>query len=508
MKKLPIGISNLEKIIKGNFVYIDKTKIALDLIDNGAGYYFLSRPRRFGKSLFLDTLKEIFQGNKDLFKELYIYDKYEWQSYNVIYLNFNEISYGNPEEFNNSLIAFLNAEAYKYSIEFKTEYVKDMFAELIRKVGCNKKAVILIDEYDKPILDNIENKEISKKIRDILKSFYSVIKDNDEYLKFVFLTGVSKFSKVSLFSGLNNLNDITIDKNYSTICGYTQSDIENKFKEHLKDQDFDKIKEWYNGYNWLGESVYNPFDILLFIQKGFVFDNYWFSTGTPTFLLKLIENNNYFLPDFDNIVADKTMLDNFDVDNIKIETLMWQTGYLTIDKVETVLDNRMYLLKIPNKEVSISMFGVLAEYITKNTTYKEYSNIILKSLLNNDFETLKTYLKTLYSSIPYNLFTKNKMYKYEGYYVSVFYSYLKALGLEIIGEDVTNKGRIDITIILPETIYIIEFKTDGKNSLEQIKEKKYHEKYIDRNKKIILLGIEFDKKERNIVKIKAEKLEK
>ena len=502
MKKLPIGISNLEKIITGNFVYIDKTKIALDLIERGGGYYFLSRPRRFGKSLFLDTLKEIFLGNKELFKNLYIYDKYAWQSYNVIYLNFNEISYSNPEEFNNSLIAFLNAEAYKYSIEFKTEYVKDMFAELIKKVGCNKKIVILIDEYDKPILDNIENKEVAKKNRDILKSFYSVIKDNDEYLKFVFLTGVSKFSKVSLFSGLNNLNDITLNPNCSTICGYTQSDIENKFKEHLNGQDFDKIKEWYNGYKWLGESVYNPFDILLFISNNFVFDNYWFTTGTPTFLMKLIEKNDYFLPNLENLIVNKTMLDSFDIDNIKLETLLWQTGYLTIDEQFDFFDEVRYRLKIPNKEVKISLMSSIVEFLTKNSSI-EYKDNIKLALFNENTDELFNSIKALYAAIPYNLFTKNKMYKYEGYYVSVFYSYLKALGLEIIGEDVTNKGRIDITVILPKIIYIIEFKTDGKSSLEQIKEKKYHEKYLDRNKKIILLGIEFDKKQRNVVNMES-----
>ncbi len=187
--------------------------------------------------------------------------------------------------------------------------------------------VILIDEYDKPILDNIENSEVARGMRDVLKDFYSVIKGSDKYIKLVFITGVSKFSKVSLFSGLNNLNDITLDKRYSTICGYTQNDIETTFKEHLKGQDFDKIKLWYNGYKWLGEGVYNPFDILLFIDKDFTYKNYWFNTGTPTFLLKLIEKNNYFLPNFENIVQDEMILDSFDVDNIELETLMWQTGY-------------------------------------------------------------------------------------------------------------------------------------------------------------------------------------
>ncbi|MCK9225177.1 MAG: ATP-binding protein, partial [Candidatus Muirbacterium halophilum] len=372
----------------------------------------------------------------------------------------------------------------------------------------NQRVVILIDEYDKPILDNIDNKEIAKEIRDELKTFYSVIKGADEYLKFVFLTGVSKFSKVSLFSGLNNLNDITLDKNYSTICGYTQSELEWSFKEHLKGQDLDKIKEWYNGYKWLGESVYNPFDILLFIQKGYEYSNYWFATGTPEFLFKLIEKNNYYMPDFENIFADKSMLDSFDVDNIKLETLLWQTGYLTIEKTISGIKGTIYKLGFPNNEVQISLMSYIVDSITKNYQTEMIQQNIYLALVSHDFEKFEKNLKALYSSIPYNLFINNKMYEYEGYYVSVFYSYLKALGINVIGEDVTNKGRIDLTIILSDTIYIIEFKTDGSNALKQIKDKKYHEKYLDSNKKIILLGIEFDINQKNISKIESEEVVK
>ncbi|MCK9477763.1 MAG: ATP-binding protein [Candidatus Muirbacterium halophilum] len=509
MKKLPIGISNLKEIIEQRYVYVDKTEIAFNLINSGK-YYFLSRPRRFGKSLFLDTLDEIFQGNKELFENLYIYDMYEFTKYPIIRFSFNDGRMNSKDDLHRYIFELLDKNQRDLDVKCPENFTlsgcfKRLIEEAFKKY--NKRVVILIDEYDKPILDNIENKEIARELREELKGFYSVIKGSDEYLKFVFLTGVSKFSKVSLFSGLNNLNDITIDKNYSTICGYTQSDIENKFKEHLKDQDFDKIKEWYNGYKWLGESVYNPFDILLFIQKGFVFDNYWFTTGTPAFLMKLIEKNDYFLPNLENLIVNKTMLDSFDIDDIKLEILLWQTGYLTIDEQFDFFDEVRYRLKIPNKEVKISLMSSVVEFLTKNSSI-EYKDNIKLALFNENTDELFNSIKTLYAAIPYNLFTKNKMYKYEGYYVSVFYSYLKALGLEIIGEDVTNKGRIDITVILPKIIYIIEFKTDGKNSIEQIKEKKYHEKYIDRNKKIILLGIEFEKKQRNVVNIKSEEIVK
>jgi len=320
MKKLPIGISTLKKIIDGNYIYVDKTKIALDLIENGGGYYFLSRPRRFGKSLFLDTLKSIFQGDKELFKELYIYDKYDFKSYPVIRISFNDGDFRSIEGLKQTIYQILDFNQRHLQVECPKDFNSSgCFKRLIEEsyTKYNQKVVILIDEYDKPILDNIEDTEVAREMREGLKDFYSVIKGSDEYIKLVFITGVSKFSKVSLFSGLNNLNDITLDKQYSTICGYTQNDIETTFKEHLEGQDFDKIKLWYNGYKWLGEGVYNPFDILLFIQKQYEYRNYWFSTGTPTFLLKVIEKNNYFLPSLENIVKDEMMLNSFDVDKYR-----------------------------------------------------------------------------------------------------------------------------------------------------------------------------------------------
>jgi hypothetical protein len=506
MKKLPIGISTLREIINENYVYIDKTETALNLIESGK-YYFLSRPRRFGKSLFLDTLKEIFYGNKELFKDLYIYDKYSFEKHPVINISFGSGKIKTKENLNQRISEIFqnNLREIGLDLELKKSIAgnfEDIIYQAYKKYG--KRVVILVDEYDKPILDNIEDKEVAKEIRDELKGFYSVIKGADEYLKFVFLTGVSKFSKVSLFSGLNNLNDITLNPNFSIICGYTQSELEESFRQHLKGQDLDKIRQWYNGYRWLGESVYNPFDILLFINNNFDFKNYWFSTATPTFLLKLIEQNNYFIPDFENIILDETMLGSFDVDNINLETLMWQTGYLTIDRVENLLNIKEYYMKIPNLEVEISLMSEISEFLTKSVESKKHSNNMLRALLKKDMKNFETSLISLYASIANNNFTNNKMYQYEGYYVSVFYSYIKALGLDIKNEDPSNKGRIDITINLPETIYIIEFKTDGGGALKQIKEKKYHQKYVDSEKQIMLIGIEFDKNEKNISKIEYE----
>ena len=511
LKKLPIGISTLKDILKEDYIYVDKTDIAKDLIEEGR-YYFLSRPRRFGKSLLLDTLKSIFDGDRELFKGLSIYESdYEFSKYPVIRISFNDGDFKSTEGFNQTLYEIMDKNQRDLDIKCPKDFsMPGCFKRLIEEAynRYNKKVVILIDEYDKPILDNIDNKPEATKRREELKNFYSVIKGSDEFIKFVFITGVSKFSKVSLFSGLNNLNDITLNKKYATICGYTQNDIERVFAKHLEGQDFKKIAKWYNGYKFLGEGVYNPFDILLFIENQFEYRSYWFQTATPTFLLKLIEKNNYYLPKLENVVKDEMMLNSFDVDYIELETLMWQTGYLTISKVSENFDGTpLYHLSIPNQEVKLSLMSSIANFISNISQPVQLKNAIYQSLITNDFTKLETNLKSLYASIPYNNFTNNKMYKYEGYYVSVFYSYIKALGVDTVGEDCTNRGRIDLTIKLDSCIYIIEFKTDGKNALSQIKEKNYHQKYLNENLPIYIVGIEFDTIEKNISKVEYEKID-
>ena len=511
LKKLPIGKSTLRTILEENYLYVDKTAIAQELIENGGGYYFLSRPRRFGKSLFLDTLRTIFDGDKEVFKGLSIYENgYEFSKHPVIHISFGAGGGKTKVDFEQKVYEILK------NVQTDLDIVCD---ENLSSAGClenlirkaykkyNKKVVVLVDEYDKPILDNIEDTDTATLMREELKNFYAVIKENDQYLKLVFITGVSKFSKVSLFSGLNNIQDITLNPNFSTICGYTQGDVETVFAKHLENQDFAKIKKWYNGYKFLGEGVYNPFDILLFIANNFAFRNYWFSTATPTFLLKIIEKNNYFLPNLENIVKNDSMLDSFDVDYIELETLMWQTGYLTIARTSINYDETpKYHLCIPNQEVKISLLGSVADFMTKINNTTLLKGDIYESLVTADFSNFEKTFKALYASIPYNLFTKNKMYEYEGYYVSVFYAYMKALGFDLVGEDVTNKGRIDLTIKMPHSIIIMEFKVDSSCAIEQIKEKKYHEKYLDSNLPIYIVGIEFDTKERNISKLEFEKI--
>ncbi len=298
MKKLPIGIQNFREIIEDNYYYVDKTKYIYQLTANGK-YYFLSRPRRFGKSLFVDTLKEAFGGNKELFKGLYLENHWDWsKKYPVI-----NISFGSGVEDDKDLIdtihSILNKHLEKNELKNKSDNFKIKFKDLIEDLHqkYNEKVVVLIDEYDKPILDKIENTKIAEQNREILRNFYSVIKDSDAYIKFAFITGVTKFNKVSIFSGLNQLKDITLSPTYSSICGYTEKEITNIFGERLADINMNEMRWWYNGYRWLGESVYNPFDVLLFLDEK-IYQSYWFATGTPTFLMKLIKEKNIICPNW------------------------------------------------------------------------------------------------------------------------------------------------------------------------------------------------------------------
>jgi len=368
--------------------------------------------------------------------------------------------------------------------------------------------VVLIDEYDKPILDVVEDINKAKLHREYIKGLYSTLKDLDKYLKFVFLTGVSKFSKASIFSGLNNLTDISLNPKYGNICGYTQNDIETSFKPYLEGVDLEKFKNYYNGYNFLKDPVYNPFDTLQFIENNFLYDNYWFESGTPTFLIKLIEQNNYFLPKLSNVVVGKELLASFDIESINFEVLLYQSGYLTIDKMEeNIFGGFKYTLKLPNLEVKQAFNDYIIDFVLKQQSERlNFKTELYLALINANLEEFKNSLKSIFASIPYNNYTNNNISKAEGFYASVVYVYLQSLGFDIIGEDVTNKGRIDLTIKLSDKIYIIEFKVGDDDALSQIKEKKYHEKYKNKNKDIYLIGINFDEKEKNISKFEWEKL--
>ncbi|MGB4269006.1 MAG: AAA family ATPase, partial [Spirochaetota bacterium] len=291
LKKLPIGIQTFSKIREDNYVYIDKTKEAYELITQYQ-YVFLSRPRRFGKSLFIDTLHNIFEGKKEYFEGLYIYDRWNWDdTYPVIKIAFGGSR--SAKELISGLFSILRDNGRRLGVQtgIEDDYAVS-FKELIYQVYAkyNKKVVVLIDEYDKPILDNLDQIEVAYENREILKRLYTEIKNSDQYIRFTFLTGVSKFSKASIFSGLNMLKDITLEPEFGNICGYTQHDLKTTFREYLEGVDLEEVRQWYNGYNFLKDYLYNPFDILNFIDSNFRFRNYWFSTGMPAFLIKLLES--------------------------------------------------------------------------------------------------------------------------------------------------------------------------------------------------------------------------
>ncbi len=516
MKTLPIGIQTFQKIRdkKENYIYIDKTDLALELV-NSSGYYFLSRPRRFGKSLFLDTLKNIFEGQKEFFEGLYIYDKWDWETtYPVIKISFGAGVTQSVEELDQTILYLINENQKRLKLECDyKDSVKNCFLDLIEKAyeKYHQKVVILIDEYDKPILDNITDKELSKAIRNRLKNIYSIIKESDQYLKFVFLTGVSKFSKVSLFSGLNNLEDISLNPNYATICGYRHEDIKEHFKEWLDDIDMDELKKWYNGYNFLGEGVYNPFDILLFFSRNKIYSNYWFETGNPSFLIDVLKEKQFFLPNLEDMKVNESNLSSFDIDYIKIETLLFQTGYLTIKEVKQRFNQRVYHLSYPNLEVKTALNEHIFEFLLTDNTLDKTP--IFDAIEFKDIKKFESAIRQLFAMLPNDSYRKNQMQNYEGYYANVIYAYFAGLGIEFIAEDVTNLGRIDLTIATPDMsqVYIIEFKVvENKNqdakALEQIKEKKYYEKYMEKAKEITLIGIEFSKEEKNISKFEWERI--
>jgi len=503
--RLPIGIQTFEKIRSDDYYYVDKSSLVLDLVLQGT-HYFLSRPRRFGKSLLIDTIKELFEGNEALFQDLAIHPHWDWDTkFPVIRFSFGSGNFNNPDYLPQNLMAQLDRLETQFNFKSGYQTCPERFQALMQHLTehTGKTVVVLVDEYDKPILDAIESPDIAKTNRDFLRGFYGTIKDNDTYVKFTLLTGVSKFSKVSLFSGLNNLNDITLDQRYSAICGYTDHDIDTVFAPELEGLDRDQIREWYNGYNWLGEGVYNPFDILQLFDKR-EFQNYWFETGTPTFLITLLRQNHIPSPMLNQLTSDEALLSNFDVNNMPIEAVMFQTGYVTIKKRENIEGNWFYELGYPNREVYQSRNNSLLKNLVQNDGLQVRQRLQLRNLLLvNDFDGLKQLFQSFFSSIPHHWYTNNDIQQYEGFYASVFYSYFAALGLDVTVEDCTNIGRLDMTLKFNQQIYLFEFKVvemapEGK-ALQQLKDKNYSEKYRHLNQVIHLIGVEFSKKDRNIV---------
>ena len=523
LKNLPIGISNFEKIREKDYLYIDKTKHLYNLITTGE-YYFLSRPRRFGKSLLISTLYNIFRGKKELFKGLYIYDSdYEWEEHPIIRLDFNVISNDNAKILKEALKKKIDEIGESEGLEIEEEdLLKEKFEELIKKLHKkhNKGVVFLADEYDKPIIDHIgqgeEELRIAEENRKILKSFYGVLKtaDGNGWLSFIFITGITKFSKVSIFSELNNLTDLSMDKRYCDILGITEEEIDRELtpyierfceEEKLKCEELrEELRGYYNGYKFSSKDVrvYNPFSLFSALEKRSI-ENYWFETGTPTFLINLIKEQNIYIPEYENFRADEFMFSTYELSDLNPLPLMFQSGYLTIRDYDKRL--RIYELSYPNKEVRESFTkNLFVEYSGLKLNVK-YANVRVK-IEDGEIEEAIEIMKSIFSEIPYTLMRSDRID--ESYFHIVFYLIVSASGVGIRSEVLTSKGRIDALIETRDRYYIFEFKCNQSSdkAIEQIKEKKYYESYKNRGKEIILIGINFSTKDKNISDYKIEVL--
>ncbi len=429
--------------------------------------------------------------------------EYDWSvNYPVIKISFGGGNYRSMEGLTDNLAKTLRKSQKHLDVTCTVASPDIWFDELVQNTAeqYGQPVVILIDEYDKPILDNIDQPEMAVFARETLKAFYSVIKDNDAHIRFAFLTGVTKFSRVSVFSGINNIEDISLAPEFATICGYTQHDLETVFADHLQGADMNEVRRWYNGYHFLGENVYNPFDILLFLRGNKQFKNYWFETATPTFLIKLLQQKQFFLPDLNSIVAGEELLTSFDIDNISPVTLLFQSGYLTIKEVSFEEGMTEFTLGFPNLEVTRAFTNSLLDIFTLPENKFTVRKGLAQALRRGDVEQFKSAVHALFAAIPYHNYTNNDIARYEGFYASVIFAWLSSAHLQLTVEDCTNKGRIDMSVEMDETIYLIEFKVDmdDKKALEQIKTKGYAEKYQARDKKIILIGIGFSSTQKNV----------
>ncbi|MBK8802462.1 MAG: ATP-binding protein [Fibrobacteres bacterium] len=521
MKKYPIGIQTFSEVVGEGYFYVDKTKYVQKMATEGK-FYFLSRPRRFGKSLFLDTLRQAFLGNREPFQGLFLEHNWDWETkYPVLKLSWGAGVLRSPDELRSVFTDRLRNWSDSESIELKSESLKERFAELIENLHLrhNRKVVVLVDEYDKPILDNIAKSDVAVAMREELKNLYSVLKDADEHLKFVFITGVSKFSKVSLFSGLNNLEDISHSPGYGALCGYTQAELESVFAPALEGVALAEVKRWYNGYRFAEEEgVYNPFDVLLYLKTR-EFRNYWFETATPTFLIELLAQKRFAVPDLESITASEEILGAFELEKLSLATLLFQTGYLTIDSVTDRGGALRYRLRLPNQEVKQSLSNHLLTYFVDEMEVKLPNQDRLWDALHaSDLDRFREVFQGFFESIPFEWYTKNRMASYEGYYASIFYCYFTAMGLDTHPEESTSHGRLDMAVRMEHATFVFEFKVvdlvkDTNPALEQIRAKGYHKKYLGQTRPdgqarpVYLVGVEFHAQERNIVRLQWEKVD-
>ncbi len=514
MQLLPIGIQTFEDIRTGNFVYVDKTAHLLSLVQPAKGYYFLSRPRRFGKSVLISTLQALFQGKKDLFQDLAIArSNYNFQEYAVLRFDFSIISHSNGSALESGILHALHHLASGFGLELNQNLpIETAFADLIRTLGKKQRVVILIDEYDKPIIEHVDCPEVVSSIRAVLRRFYSVLKSLDSVIRFVLVTGVAQFGRVSIFSDLNNLNDLTLSEEAATLVGWTDKEIDLFLEPHIKE--FARklkvapqivrteLRKMYNGYRFSEseETVYNPWSVLNALQKK-AFRNFWYTTGSPDFLIKILRNRLAEPGSFEmkalydyKISAD--MPPAFDMERLNLITLLFQTGYLTIKRVSGSLRDTSFHLGFPNHEVEQSLLFTTLESLSPIEAGQSGSWLdkLEHALENTDFDTFFSILTHhFFANIPYELHIPR-----ERYYQTIFHTIFLLLNVRIRAEEKTNKGAIDHVIELADKVFIFEFKFQGsaKAALQQIRDKQYQQKYLNGGKTVYGIGVDF--REKNI----------
>lgn len=536
-RKLPIGIQSFEKLRRDEYLYIDKTPFIWKLVQTSSPY-FLSRPRRFGKSLFLSTLAAYFLGQKELFKGLYLEKAEEeqavlenrtaWQEYPVFYLDFNIGQYLESEALRERLDSLLQEQESLYGILVAKEeesFYASRFERLLKATyqQTGKQVVILVDEYDKPLLQTmVVNEALNEQYRNELKAFYSVIKTCDEYIRFAFLTGVTKFSKISIFSDLNNLRDISLEKHYAGICGMSQKELEANFQPEIQvladsqdltyQETLTALQQWYDGYCFApaGEGMYNPFSLLNAFAKE-RFGSYWFETGTPTFLVNYLKEAHYFIPDLDGqVVLTESELQTYRAIAQEPFPILFQSGYLTIK--EYIKEARLYRLGFPNDEVR---YGFLENLLPAYTAVPfgetgksvwQFVEDVRKGNVNGFMERMQS----LIAGVSYDNFSNKELKLREQNYQTAVYLIFKLMGQFVQTEVHCSMGRADCVVITIDTVYIFEFKLSGNGSaedaLEQIKENAYAAKYKTDGKKIVLIGAGFEEATRTIKNWKVEQL--
>ncbi len=513
--RLPIGIQDFTTIRREGYYYVDKTPLIWRLVDEGR-HYFLSRPRRFGKSLLVDTLRVLFAGQEDLFRGLDIHDHWDWSvTHPVLRLSFGA-KYDSPEEIAHSVRGQL--ELIEHAAGLDPDQTAGTDPVRLQKViyhlhhTTDQRVVILVDEYDKPILDGLSDPERARANREYLRGLYGIIKDSAEHVRFVFVTGVSMFSKVSLFSDLNNLNDISLDPRFATLCGYTDADIDTVFAPELKGLDRDKIRTWYNGYNWLGEErLYNPFDVLLLLQKR-EFRPYWFQTGSPRFLLDTLKKKSISHLELEGTLADEALVSRFEVENISAQALLFQTGYLTITDVIRKGHRTLYRLDYPNQEVKLSLNDhVLAALSQQDNVPLDEGETLRDRLEAGDFTGFAATLKAWLASIPYQWHTAGDMARYEAWYASLLHMVFRAIGVDVRSEAATSHGRADMVVLLEEQVFILEFKmadtpADARTALEAAVTQMRERHYADRYHGMAVHGVAIacGREARNLLEVRAE----